>query len=501
MNTTSSDDSGYLLCLFDQTTKEPRAWMLLRTVDFEPLGAMATTLAALARAAKGLAETAGCRLDERSAGGQDVQALRELTSCRGHVAGLREYTFADGEADSDRLCRHFRLLLRDKPVTRAVSAIGALARLDESFFGRETARRDLVEAIDAKPVMLLGSRRSGKTSLLYSLVDDPPEGVAPVYLDMERLLDPPGLAVELAAAFVRQPLLAPRIEDAGILSDDLPEPTGETERLWRGALHHAVKDDWAAFIGRLLAACRDDPVPLLLLDEYGDFLHALQGGPDLGDFVDLTRDCLATGPHRLIVTGSRSLEHLVRTLGVDAAFAGFCRFVLPAFEPEAARVLFGELLRARGWRPTREAVDKGVELVGHQVPYFLQMLADDVPPAGPPADLTDPGVVERAYRETMLGYPGQTYFDYLEQRLKANDQYHRRRVGQQLLRLVAERGEVLVDELVLRFAETAGGRDALDDLLMFLEEYFFLERAGEKWRFSTPVLRDYVRRYYGPVPL
>ncbi|MCP4692820.1 MAG: hypothetical protein GY859_32560 [Desulfobacterales bacterium] len=54
------------------------------------------------------------------------------------------------------------------------------------------------------------------------------------------------------------------------------------------------------------------------------------------------------------------------------------------------------------------------------------------------------------------------------------------------------------DTLEMHFQEDAGGSKGLSGMLALLEEYFFLERVGRRYRFQAKVMRDYALKYYPP---
>ncbi len=209
---TEWDAGGYLLeILGGDDSLHVR--MVLTTAGFEPAGKMAEALADVSDAVKALAEETGRRMEERSAGGPwDMAPALEEGAIPTHVAGLRDYTFVDGSADIERVRRHCKRLLDGKGVYRVIPAVGNVARIDESFVGRMEAREELLDQVQKGPVMLLGPRRGGKTSLLHWLIAEPPDHLAPVYINLESILDPLGMAVEMAAAFLAHPRLKPRAE-------------------------------------------------------------------------------------------------------------------------------------------------------------------------------------------------------------------------------------------------------------------------------------------------
>ena len=495
---TSTAESGYLLRLAQEAGQKSRSWILLQTLDFTPLSEMAKALSALAQVAKEVAEANGCVLDERSVGGLDDAFPDGTDHEPGHIASLRDYTYTDGLADVERLRWHFDLLLQGRRVTAILPMSGGLVRINESLIGREVARAELLENIRRGPVMLLGPRRNGKTSLLQWLVDEPAEGWAAIYIDLERVPDPTSLAVEIGCAFKKHPDFQSRI-DLAELHAAVPEtPVKEIE--WRNTLYKQIGDGWADFIRRLIQSAGENPAPLLLLDELGEFIDHIQRDEAIFQpFLGVVREFLsASGSHRIVVTGSRSMEFLIEKLGIVDAFRNFRRFPLPDFEPGSARRLFEERLRARGIRPSRSVTDKALNLVGHQIPFFIQLLADALP-SELSGDFSDPSILEGAFREALLGHAGQAYFNDLERRMRFYDNFTQRRAGQLILRLIAERGKVNEDELRLRYEQKQlGNTEQYQNLMALLEEYFFLEKQENDWQYRAPVLQAYALRYFPP---
>ncbi len=497
---TDWDAGGYLLEILDGDDAL-HARMVLTTAGFEPVGKMAEALADISDAVKALAEETGRRLEERSAGGPwDMEPALEESAIPTHIARLGDYTFVDGSADIERVQRHCRRLLDGKGVYSVIPAVGNVARIEESFVGRMEARQALLETIQSGPVMLLGPRRGGKTSLLHWLIAEPPDGLAPVYINLESILDPLGLAVEMASAFLAHPWLKTYAEGVVGKANGEAAPSDDVRMLdWKKDLYQEIGTEWREFLHDLVASVDAPPFPLLLLDEFGDFLEALHGSETFEPFVEEIRDSFGLMENRgLVITGSRSLTHLIASLGLESSFGSYQPFPLPRFDSGAAAELFNELLRGHGIRPSREIIARALDLVGHQAPYFIQMLAAELMNKRRAGDLDDPSLVESAYQDGVLGYPGQAYFKHLEQRLRGFDQFHRRRASQRILRLIAEREEVDHDTLEMHFQAEAGGPEGFAGLLALLEEYFFLERVGRRYRFQAKVMRDYALKYYPP---
>jgi hypothetical protein len=303
----------------------------------------------------------------------------------------------------------------------------------------------------------------------------------------------------LTISFLTNPVIKERLVLSKLEEKGMPPLNEKEPKEWKKKFYGNMKEAWREYLSILLPMIGKETAPLLILDEYGDFLSAIEETEYEAPFLEVTRDELIN-PDRCctIITGSKSLEHLIQTKGIEAYFESYQRFPLPAFEGDDALELFSELLRYHGFRPSMQVIEKGIELVGHQIPFHIQMLAAVIRKEGDARDLKDPEEIEDAFENALLSLPGQAYFNDLEKTLKSFDQFHRRRAGQQILGFIAERGEVRQDDLAYRFVEVAGDENIFNDLLVLLQEYFFIECHEGYWRFRSPMMREYARRHYTP---
>jgi predicted AAA+ superfamily ATPase len=77
--------------------------------------------------------------------------------------------------------------------------VGSPARNDDFWF-RENFVADLWEALEKHNVLLLAPRRTGKTSVMYHMLDNPKEGWLVIHLNVEDLATPADFVVSLINA-------------------------------------------------------------------------------------------------------------------------------------------------------------------------------------------------------------------------------------------------------------------------------------------------------------
>jgi len=485
-----------MFTLTDKSSDEIRTWLLLTTDDFNPLSAMADALGDLGRAACDVAASHDAFASEASVGNLDTVFPRDRADRgRGRADHLYNYTFADGTADADRFRWHLEMLLAEQVVGDVVPVTGAVARRGESLIGREDARKELCELLKAGSVALLGPRKSGKTSLLFWLKDEPPSGFETVYINLERCADATSFVVELISEARQHSKLASRLNELRL--GTVPDlPTKQIE--WKDKLREKVDKDWSKFVGRAVDKLRGDPAPLVILDEFGEFLSGIRDTDELKPFVDAIRKMSKHPDFRVIITGSRNLEYLLKDLCLESEFSAFSRFPLPPLDELSAERIFQEQLRSRQIRPSQAVVKRAIELVGHQVPFYVQMIADAVVVAVTEGDLIDTQIVEDAYHKVILGHHGQAYFQDLEVRLKSYKDFREHRAGQRVLRFIAQHNSVDAAELLARCKGQGISDKQFEALMALLEEYFFLTLRDSQYSFLTPVLRDYALRFYPP---
>lgn len=484
------DDSGFLLRMRDG--EEVLCWIYMLTADFEPVGYLADAMRALREAGRAVAAEHGLTLEtdapNRFRAGVRAGSPEEH---RGLVGHMEEYTFTDGSADVARLRWHLELLVRGRTVRQSVPQGATIARVGESLVGREAAREALLAMAQAGHVMLVGPRKCGKRSLLTWLADEEPPGRPVLHVDMLTPSDPAWFAVTLARVVCEHPDLA------GVtLPGGHPRTPADpfAALAWGRALREAVDEDWAGFVRALLTAVANVSPPLLVLDDYVEFLDALYATPRFDEFLAATATVLGDpeADWRTILSGSRIVRYWLERWGHAGSLDGFAQFEMPPLGPDAARLVFDERLRAHGIRPAPGLSARALELVGGEVPFFVRLFADTVAGAREGRQVTAADI-ERVYYGDLVGLQGRAYFAEVRRTVRSLEAQVARDVGPRILFAVAE-AESLDDDALRAVAK--GVDDAtLREVLAILQEYYFLVQQGGVWSFQIPIMRDFLRRH------
>ena len=134
------------------------------------------------------------------------------------------------------------------------------------------------------------------------------------------------------------------------------------------------------------------------------------------------------------------------------------------------------------------------------VPFFLQLLVSEICKLARDKKVdVSPSLVSEAYRDKLISVESRTYFESFYSRLKDYYEINEERAAKSMLRELALRGELTVQELrnVCLQAVSASSYEGFSNLLSDLENDFYLKRQGDIYRFHTKVLRDWWVRFYG----
>ena len=203
----------------------------------------------------------------------------------------------------------------------------------------------------------------------------------------------------------------------------------------------------------------------------------------------------------LILSGSISLEPILRRAGLSAQANIYSAYDLRPWDGETAEACLGELAEAYDIDlPAAVRGDMCRRLrcpIPHHVQLFFDCLHEYLRRAGRSGATLDD--VERAYREDMLGARGQMDLDHYGTRLKSTLGNHGYRIALDLLTEAAVGGGLLRDEAVglyreyfeTRNAESEGNVIAVDEVLRQLEHDGYLEREDDGFRFVSGLLEDW----------
>ncbi len=401
----------------------------------------------------------------------------------------------------------------------------------DRFFDREVEIKALSSRVrDGTHTLLTAQRRMGKTSLIRELFRRMSiEGSSEtIFVDLEGASDPADAIAEIGVQSMsaqgvwrriksRFANILPEVEfgarvDAMAAADvRVKLRAGIDSGTWR----HKGDDVMAAL------AANERPV-VLAIDELPILVNHLLKGHDhriTSERTEATDEFLSWlrkngQAHRgricMILSGSVSLEPILRQAGLSAKANIFAPLDLKPWDEETASACLAALAKTYG-RDLPPAVrhDMCRRLrchVPHHVQQFFECLDEHLIRVGRrEASLED---VERVYTGEMLGARGQMDLDHYETRLRMVFGVGGYRVALEMLTEAAVNGGLLSNRAIDRYRayfpvqarnspNDETGSVPIEDVLHMLQHDGYLASEGNGYRFVSGLLEDWWRARHG----
>ena len=390
----------------------------------------------------------------------------------------------------------------------------------DEFFNRDAEIEALVERVgNGTHTLLTAQRRMGKTSLVRELLRRlADEGrFETIFVDLEAASVPADavavIGVESAqGAWGRvKLLLANTLSAVAGIGGRVPALAGADLLVKVRAGVNA--GNWRHKGDRLFGALAGSKRPVVLaIDELPILVNRLLKGNDhritperrqaADEFLSWLRKNgqMHKGRICMIVSGSVSLEPILRQAGLSAHANIFSPYDLKPWSEETAVACLGALgetynLDLPG--DVRRDMCRRLRCqIPHHVQRFFDVLYEDLRPTGRRvASLED---VERVYDNEMLGVRGQMDMEHYESRLKMVLGEEGCRIALEMLTEAAVNDGRLRDDAIDRRRESlAAGAESVEDILRTLEHDGYLERQDDGYRFVSGLLEDWWRVRYG----
>ena len=397
----------------------------------------------------------------------------------------------------------------------------------DRFFDRATDIEALAERVrDGIHTLLTAQRRMGKTSLVRELLRRlADEGCfETIFVDLEDTAAPADAIAEIGLRARSAQGAWGRIKTlfANVLPTAEVEIGGRVPALPEAELRVKLRagvdaGNWRHKGDQVFEALAGNALPTVLaIDELPILVNRLLKGDDhritperrraADEFMSWLRKNGQThqGRIRVILSGSVSLEPILRQAGLSAHANIFSPFDLRPWDEETAAACLGALAETYGLDlpcAVREDMCRRLRCqIPHHVQRFFGFLHEDLRRAGRRAAALED--VERVYVRQMLGIRGQTDLEHYEGRLRTvlgDEGYW---AALEMLTEAAVDGGRLRGDAIDRHRESLAHGDGadpppVDDVLRVLEHDGYLERHGDGYRFVSGLLEDWWRVRYG----
>ncbi len=391
--------------------------------------------------------------------------------------------------------------------------IGNIAK-GKDLWNRHEEIKIIWKALEKTSVLLKAPRRFGKTSIMYRVYEEPLEGFKTFFLDTEGMAEPQDFLSALITKILSDSKMRSKISAIGRWIKSI---TGKIDEIEIADVRLKIKDeirkDWKEkgldFISRL---SEYDGKILFTIDELPVLIQNIKkksGKESAHDFLHWFRAVRQTpelSKVRWLVGGSIGIEHILEKVEAGTKVINDFQIIrVGAFSIEDAKEYIKKLLKNEGQikRLPTSIIDKFLELIGAPIPYFIQILAKEslYEMERQKYKTLNNEIIDKAYREEVLGPASRTYFEHYFTRLKDYYDENNERVAKSLILEVARKGQVRKAELFKLFRLESKGEltdETFSYLMTDIENDFYVSYDPENrsYRFTTNILKDWWLRYY-----
>lgn len=273
------------------------------------------------------------------------------------------------------------------PTVQADFIVGGVAR-NSDFYFRKDFIDDVLDSLKKDNVLLLAPRRTGKTSVMYYLLDNCNDKFRVIHLNVEDLETPVEFYLSLLDAInEHQPEylkkltsswnlfkdLGHRLEEIGFMDFKIKlKQAGDWEKEWKDLAQQLIEK----------VILSGEPV-LFIIDELPDMLSAMKDHSveQLKEFLHQFKK-LRTAPNsqniHWLVGGSVNITGTLEEFGLINLINDLKIEPLPIISQQEMAEFIHMMLTQRGVQYTENLISRVYELLGEPIPFFLQLFTQEL---------------------------------------------------------------------------------------------------------------------------
>ena len=391
----------------------------------------------------------------------------------------------------------------------------------DRFFDREVDLGALAERVrDGSHTLLTAQRRMGKTSLVRELLRRLTDegGFDTIFVDLEGAATAADAIAEIGAQSRPAQAAWHRIKD--VFTNALGEIGDRVETLAVSEVQVKMRagvdvGNWQQKGDRIFGALAENGRPVVLaIDELPILVNRLLKGHDhhitperrqaADEFLSWLRKNGQAHRGRviLILSGSVSLEPILRQAGLSAQANIYSAFNLKPWDDKTAVACLGELAEAYGLDLPLDVRHDMCHRLRCQIPHHVQQFFDllHIYLSRSGRSMATLGDVEHVYTDEMLSVQGQAALEHYEGRLREVLGTRGYGIALELLTEAAVGGVLhagAVEQYRVWHAVSETTFVMVENILSLLEHDGYLEYRDDGYRFVSGLLEDWWRARHG----
>ena len=398
--------------------------------------------------------------------------------------------------------------------------VGGVAR-DEDFFFHKSFLEDLKDSLRTDHVLLIAPRRTGKTSVMFKLLDNPPSDQLVIHLNVEELSTPAEFFISLLDAihehqpdFLKEYLakswdimqkVGSKLEEVSILDFKIKlKKSANWEKDWRDLAEQLME--------RLV---NSNQSMLFIIDELPDMLISMQEQPaDLKAFLHCFRKMRQASQNnhiRWLVGGSVNIRGTLEDSGFIHLINDFRVEVLPPLSDQEVSQFIETMFAQKGIAYSMDVIPAIQSMLGVPIALFLQLLTQELYRywrRHQPDQLTAEHV-EQVFNQALLGEAAHDKLQHFHSRIRLHYSDSAQEAAYLLLKRLSQSDSNGIKEATLfqhyaqleaqKTAPKSGEalKQAFKKLLLQLQSDFYIQPADNGiLNFSSHLLKLWWRKHW-----
>jgi hypothetical protein len=398
--------------------------------------------------------------------------------------------------------------------------VGGVAR-DEDFFFHKAFLEDLIDSLRTDHVLLIAPRRTGKTSVMFKLLDNPPADRLVIHLNVEELSTPAEFFISLLDAihehqpdFLREHLakswdvvqkVGNKLEEVSFLDFKIKlKQSADWEKDWRELAEQLMQ--------RLVKS--NQPL-LFIIDELPDMLISMQElSTDLKAFLHCFRAMRQTSKNshiRWLVGGSVNIRGTLEDSGYINLINDFRVEVLPPLSDKDVTEFVQAMFLQKNIAYATDVIPAIHSMLGVPIALFLQLLTQELYRywrRHQPDQLTAEHV-EQVFNQTLLGEAAHDKLQHFHSRIRLHYSETNQQAAYVLLNQLSQSGIDGIREATLfqlyeqleakKMVPKTGDalKQAFKKLLVQLQSDFYIQAADNgNLNFNSHLLKLWWRKHW-----
>lgn len=373
-----------------------------------------------------------------------------------------------------------------------------------NYFDRPDLHRRFCRRLHAGENLYLSApRRSGKTSFMFHLQEEPCTGYEFVYINVESERDTQTFFKRILEEMMENGAVKKAVGTSHKVKEVFESALGKIKsidlKLFKIDLNSQDSDNYAKAFAELLQKL--DPAEFklaLLIDEFPAAVVNIaqkHGDQEAIHFLQENRTIrqISSQAVQIVYTGSIGLPALVNRLRVPELINDLNVFEVPPFTEMEASKLAEQLLKAEGVSFDEDVIQHILDRVQWLMPFFIQLIVSDLvdryEQTGKRISTSD---VDAAI-ELSSSQRSKSHFDSYFTRLDKGLGPEKAELANQMLHTIAKEGIVPLEQFYAGLSEA--DKNIRRYVLGSLEFDGYISLQADGYRFNSPILQSWWLRY------